>query len=530
MGCAAPKPAADETEREFMGRCHSALADEYDDPSQRHAICLTAWDEAKKMSPQEKLLSSLLNRKRRLTEFGYGLTTADGYVKHVAECIGAGPVARIYQNLNFEALIKEASRKLVYANQDMLVESKAASLDDFRSILPDGTQVPPNVLMAMRHVVTSSREDRDKDMLHTDGAVLDPHAPLLWQHMHPCPIGRVLATVEHTKDVLRVVSVLLDLNDVTNDCAKLIDAGVLRFSHGFRVLEFTERKGDGDFSGGFDITKFEIMEVSLVSVPSNVDAEIELFSRGKLRSDAYKAHAKHFFDMRKRAFPGVSIASVKNMALTLREGGAARTYSGDNWPELLDAMPVKDLLEADVYFSQDKQGRVLSARNLAALREARDDLGEVCSMELPRAAQALCERCAAKLESVIQSADEAPKEDDMAGKQIRRIAKGAPVEDGDEDDLESELSVEVGDKAQEGDDDEFSGSDLSVAVGEKADDASESPGVSGPTGGKSRRQLERHAQIVIAHADMGLLRRMKGIIDRLVETDDLNRAASEIGD
>ena len=38
-----PTPRPDETQDDFLERCHSAIADEYPDPEQRHAICMDAW-------------------------------------------------------------------------------------------------------------------------------------------------------------------------------------------------------------------------------------------------------------------------------------------------------------------------------------------------------------------------------------------------------------------------------------------------------------------------------------------------------
>src|SRR5262245_6404384 len=39
-----PSPGADESKDDFLGRCHSALADEFTDSAQRHAVCLDAWE------------------------------------------------------------------------------------------------------------------------------------------------------------------------------------------------------------------------------------------------------------------------------------------------------------------------------------------------------------------------------------------------------------------------------------------------------------------------------------------------------
>jgi hypothetical protein len=62
-----------------------------------------------------------------------------------------------------------------------------------------------------------------------------------------------------------------------------------------------------------------------------------------------------------------------------------------------------------------KAGRMLSAANLRALNDVRDDIKEVSGMDgLPRAGSALCDRCVARLQTVIDAAtpadDEKPKE------------------------------------------------------------------------------------------------------------------------
>lgn len=43
-----PKPKDGEKQSEFMSRCHSAMADEFTDKAQRHAVCLTQWGKVKK--------------------------------------------------------------------------------------------------------------------------------------------------------------------------------------------------------------------------------------------------------------------------------------------------------------------------------------------------------------------------------------------------------------------------------------------------------------------------------------------------
>jgi len=167
--------------------------------------------------------------------------------------------------------------------------------------------------MAFRHVLTTSRKDRDGDVMHSDGAELDPKMLLLWQHVPTMPIGKMLASVEQNKNRVVVVSAIVDINDLCHDAAVMVDNGMGRFSHGFRALDFSEikagREGDGKQEpGGFDVKKFEIMEESLVSVPANVDADTEevllsLVEGGKLTSGVMKEQARFIREKRPTTVP-----------------------------------------------------------------------------------------------------------------------------------------------------------------------------------------------------------------------------------
>lgn len=202
-------------------------------------------------------------------------------------CIGTG----------LGGLMKRASEMLTICSKGTETEVTASSTAEMRKIL--GCEPPPHSMMAMVNKLTTPREDRDGDTLQTAGARIDPKAPLLWQHVHTLPIGKMVRVVSHDKDCLKVATVLLDINELTADCGKMFEAGVLRFSHGFIAKRFEERKGGG--LARFDILEFDIVEESAVSVPSNVDAEVELFCRGKLSSFVMKSHAKSLFDARKKS-------------------------------------------------------------------------------------------------------------------------------------------------------------------------------------------------------------------------------------
>lgn len=47
-----PKPRKGEHHDEFMSRCHGMMADEFEDPAQRNAVCQAQWDTAKKGGQQ----------------------------------------------------------------------------------------------------------------------------------------------------------------------------------------------------------------------------------------------------------------------------------------------------------------------------------------------------------------------------------------------------------------------------------------------------------------------------------------------
>jgi hypothetical protein len=286
------------------------------------------------MSKHEQLLTAIRSRKGG-AQFGRGILTADRYVATATECVGVGMCQKYFGNAQgtYAQVQKDAASKLVYTGTDLLIEGEklATAASEIKKLLK-GDDLPANTLLAFTHVLTSSREDRDGDVLETKGALIDPKMPLLWQHIHTLPIGKAVAVVEHTPDLLRMATVLLDINELTSDAAKLIEAMALRFSHGFRALEFEERTKEG--VPGFRVTQYEIMEESLVSVPSNVDAELELFGKGKLKSEVFKAHAKAMQRMQPKRFRGVS--------LTERVGEFSHTIKGGTLAEVLAAKAALD--------------------------------------------------------------------------------------------------------------------------------------------------------------------------------------------
>lgn len=177
---------------------------------------------------------------------------------------------------DWDLAIKEASGRLAYVNDELTVKSVAESV--------------PGAVMAFDCTVTTTKRDRDGDVLETAGAELDPLAPLLWQHVPLMPCGKLVKKISQTRDLLSARNAIAD-TELGRDAAVLVDFGALRISHGFKPLEWEPIREKSNEISGMRFLKFKILEISLVSVPSNEDAIITAFSRAKLHSPFIKAWA-----------------------------------------------------------------------------------------------------------------------------------------------------------------------------------------------------------------------------------------------
>jgi len=477
-------PSDEESESDWMGRCVADMTADGKDEDEAMAACEVMWQHHQERSvvvPNAKHLrfvELIKSRQGKSEKFGYGITTAEPYVRALLQMEESG--CKIGRTCSVESLLKEAQSRLCCSTPYMTLESfstaKDISLGRLDGVGVSGLEPPPKTLMLLRHVVTTDKQDREGDVLETSGFELDPAAPLLWQHQPFLPIGKVLREVEHTAHKLTVISALLDMNELTHDAAVLFEADALRFSHGFRVLDYDAMMDEkGAETGGFRIKKSEGLEVSGVSVPSNTDAVVELWSRGKFESDVVRSYAKSFADKRPLTVAGVDITlailpipdvkkqpvdySQLEMPISVLEtlcpecgkkarakgfksvkldkavsaemmAGLCDVVGGD--PGFFTRCMEFDFGEFDAQLSnregfcnwlhescgfgqpgehQDaympsltKAGRVISQKNMDLLGEVRADLEELSGMEMARASKALCERCASKVQSVIESA------------------------------------------------------------------------------------------------------------------------------
>jgi len=295
-----PTPRNGESRNDFISRCVPIVVGDgtAGTSQQAVAVCNSIWEQ-RTMSDNDILLKAIQDRISKRTEFGRGILTADKHVRRMLDVIGLSACykAASTEQVSFDDVLKKAASMLVYSNEDMEevedVYDKAAR--NFG--LKEEVKLPKNTLMVFRHVLTSSKKDRDLDILRSEGAEVDPKMLLLWQHVHTLPIGKMIGVAKQTKKNLTLVSAIVDLNELAHDAAVMIDNNMGRFSHGFRALEFEPIKNSSGEEEGFDVKRFEIMEESLVSVPANPDAEIQdvllsLIEGDKLTSDVMKEYGK----------------------------------------------------------------------------------------------------------------------------------------------------------------------------------------------------------------------------------------------
>lgn len=226
----------------------------------------------------DQLLNTINNRKVSL-----GISTAAAHLREMEVCLDGVCPSQLLAGMSrrrWQGLVKRANRQLVYQHPEMRPRAAKATA---------GNRLPPHTIATFPAIITTTRQDRDGDVLETKGAELDPGAPLLWQHLPTEPIGRLLGESKRTSKRL-TGSFSICGTPLGEDAAMLAEHGALDISHGFLPSKW-EPLDEADPLAGYHILEFKILEVSLVSVPSNPDAVIEAFSREKLQHPLVKAWA-----------------------------------------------------------------------------------------------------------------------------------------------------------------------------------------------------------------------------------------------
>lgn len=208
---------------------------------------------------------------------------------------------------------------------------------DTRLVYGESDSVPTNVIKSSMIdsksifefdcVLTSRRKDRDADVVEPKGLRVDPNMPLLWQHLQLQPIGRLLKLLSQDENALRVKFGIADTS-LGRDAAVLAEYKALRLSQGFLPTAFAPlevvKGGDGrDVVKGWHVREADVMEGSLVSIPSNTDGVITAFSRKQLNDPLVQRWAKGFYDARPFMVGGAMSLNEIRSAEAGGEGGAA---------------------------------------------------------------------------------------------------------------------------------------------------------------------------------------------------------------
>jgi hypothetical protein len=252
-------------------------------------------------------LEDFLAAVRRRQATGDGIGLALPYLAGIAPCLGDNAcqvsVFQMGTPEEWHRAVKEAANRLVYRDADMAAEGGVwvgTPGNDPRGWGGKKPKEPsPGAVMDFEGVITSRRKDRDGDVLEAEGAEPDEKMPLLWQHIPMMPVGKLVGITSRSKNRVSGHFSIVD-SELGRDSAQLVEFGALRLSHGFLPLEFEQLQRDENTPEhrfpGWHVLRFKILETSLVSVPSNEDAVITAFSRGKLFHPLVKAWAKSLKD------------------------------------------------------------------------------------------------------------------------------------------------------------------------------------------------------------------------------------------
>lgn len=212
------------------------------------------------------LLDAVHSRKSRS-----GIVTADRYFRDVQGCFDGGvcpPHVSGYSPEEWDAKLKEAESILTYTNPEMTIVDKSFA------------KSTGSALLEFNAIITTPFRDRDGDVLKTKGASVDKNMSLLMYHNPMMTVGPLVKVIQHTDKLLEGRFAIAD-TVLGRDAAKLVELKALRISHGFDPEDWEPM----DDEKGWIFHKFSIFEVSLVSIPSNVQAVITAVAEKHFESE-----------------------------------------------------------------------------------------------------------------------------------------------------------------------------------------------------------------------------------------------------
>lgn len=213
-----PTPSAGETESDFIGRCMHEVSGEFDSQEQRLAVCYSQWGHKKMLQP----------------------ATRDALVAAAKGGDGSGLLVR-------------------------------------KAVIPE---VEPGEGRVVRFVISTGDVDRDGDTIDPKGWDLRPYLKnpvVLWAHDYrSLPVGKAVSVA--VSDGKLVSECEFADHEFAETVYQMVRRGFLRAtSVGFRPTKYVINEQ----RHGLDFAEQELMEYSIVPVPSNPEALVDDLTAAK---------------------------------------------------------------------------------------------------------------------------------------------------------------------------------------------------------------------------------------------------------
>lgn len=267
--------------------------------------------------------------------------------------------------------------------------------------------------------ISTATEDRSKDVVQPNGVMLDnymknPVVAAFHRYDQPA-IGQASdIQVDETGITAKVTFAPKGVYGLADTLCELYKAGIQRgWSIGFIAEEWKEKQG-----GGYEFTKWQLLEFSAVVVPDNPEALTMAKSKGidtKLIEDEIEK-------MKEKPVKTMEIDSKENKIIFNMTDGEKKTFEAGE--DLMNHF--KELHEA---YATVKEGRVLSESNRKIVGDAMNQMKEAISAleKLMEATQKSKEPEEKKTEGFMGDLDNVRKQAVKLDQQVGQFLKAIKV-------------------------------------------------------------------------------------------------------
>jgi HK97 family phage prohead protease len=128
-------------------------------------------------------------------------------------------------------------------------------------------------------ILSTDQRGRDGHILEPAGAVLDRYQQnpiVLWMHQQTSPVGRASDLVRYSNRIAaRIAFAPAGISAIADEACNLVKCGIVStVSVGFDIIESTPIDAKQGRYGGQHVTRWELLECSLVSVPADTGAVV----------------------------------------------------------------------------------------------------------------------------------------------------------------------------------------------------------------------------------------------------------------